>query len=691
MKSRFFTIVTPLIMLLFFVLGITPVFSAIPPVYSSAELTNRLKTGAYLQKTDNLLIIVDGLGKTFLGVGEPQSQKVARSLISNIGKTIPNIPHRRMLRVHGPKADRFEKDFSTIFGLYHKDAKGFTPIIATKTHAISDFDPLGMTFISATQDLRKLNGSHAVVLISDGINIPKSAIYESAYMKKKFRGSVCYYPILVGNDPQGAKNMNAIAKIGGCGFLAQYGAVDSPAELADYVEKIFFSKRRMPVKPVEVVEPEPEPLPVEEPLEPVMVDTEEVTEIVEEPAIPEIIEDEFVEEIAVIDDDIIILERQLPHDKVVTIELHVEFDLNMATLRPGYEEEIKKIADFMTLYPETEALLEGHTCDLGSEIYNQQLSSRRAATVKNYLADKFGIDPQRLKTRGAGEIEPIADNSTEEGREQNRRVMAVISTIVTDYVIIEQEILKSDFLSDDFILPPVDQIVDEMMQEEFIDEPQGVEMPEGGDDMTAPATHPMVMDEAPEVTSEVDAPEASGLAETTTMEESVPTTEEAVPAPPEQQEEPAAIAEAVAEQEAAVDAAFDVQEEPTEQLNPQPQAASAAVEGPAETMESPAREETAPTLPAEEVPAAETSPTVVDEPITAGEEQPISSGSAPQATSPEEEVVVSPGESAFDEEVTAAEIEQIEEAVSEPVSAPEGPADPESVVEGREEEEDSYL
>jgi OOP family OmpA-OmpF porin len=522
MKSRFFTIVTQILMLSVFFLSITPAFSAIPPAYNAEELTNRLKTGAYLQKTDNLMIIVDGLGETFLGVGEPQSQKIARFLISNIGKTIPNIPHRRLLRAFGPKADRFEKDFSTVFGLYHIDAKGFTPIITTKTLAISDFDPLGLTFISATKDLRKLSGTHAVVLISDGVNIPKSAIYESAYMKKKFGGSVCYYPILVGNDPQGTKNMSTIAKIGGCGVLAQYEAVDSPAELNDYVEKIFFAKRRVPVKPAVVKQPVAEDMqqPLgQEPVAPVMTDTPEVTEIIEQPAIPDIIEDEYGKKAPVIDDNIIILERQLPHDKVVTIELHVEFDLNKASLRTGYEEEIKKVADFMLLYPETEALLEGHTCDLGSAAYNQELSNRRANTVKNYLVKNFGIRPDRLNTRGAGESEPIASNATEEGRMKNRRVMAVISTIVTDYVVVEQEILKSDFLRDDFILPPVDQLVDELMQQEVVEEPQEVEIPESSEDAGGSGDSSMTPEGAPEMTAPASTEGAVDVPAQTTEEE----------------------------------------------------------------------------------------------------------------------------------------------------------------------------
>ncbi|MEN8256513.1 MAG: OmpA family protein [Thermodesulfobacteriota bacterium] len=649
MKSRFFTIVNPLLVIAVFFFSITPAFSSTPLVYDSNELTNRLKTGAYLQKTDNLMIIVDGLGETFLGVGEPRNQKIARFLISNMGKTIPNIPHRRMLRIHGPKAERFEKDFSTIFGLYHTDAKGFTPIIATKTHAISDFDPLGLAFISATKDLRKLSGSHAVVLISDGVNIPKSAIYESAYMKKKFRGSVCYYPILIGNDPQGAKNMSSIAKVGGCGFLAQYEGVDSPAELNDYVEKIFFAKRRVPVKPVApVAVAEPETTTDQTP------DEEQVltdTEIVEEPAIADVIEDQYaVEEIPAVDGDIIILERQLPHDKVVTIELHVEFDLNKASLRTGYEEEIREVADFMLLYPETEALLEGHTCDLGSAPYNLQLSKRRAATIKNYLVKNFSIDPDRLKIRGAGESEPIADNSTEAGRMKNRRVMAVISTIVTDYVVVEQELLKSDFLSDDFILPPVDQVVDEVMQQEIVEEPQEEETSESTEETISSEADPMATEEPAEMPTEAE-PTEIPVVESAVEEDSQTTSEEVVEgevSPTEEVVEDTMDKSAVQESgESAADEAFDLKKQPAE--------------------------DTAAPVTAEKEPA------LVEPPKEA----------APQKAPSDDVVVVSPGESAFDDKGIPAQVEETEEVAPAPSQEEkDDTVSPEKVKLG---EDDSFL
>ena len=69
--------------------------------------------------------------------------------------------------------------------------------------------------------------------------------------------------------------------------------------------------------------------------------------------------------------------------------------------------------------------IEGHTDNQGSDRYNQDLSDRRAASVRRYLIAQ-GVEPQRLKSRGFGESRPIEDNRTEEGRAANRRVEFLI-------------------------------------------------------------------------------------------------------------------------------------------------------------------------------------------------------------------------------------------------------------------------
>jgi OOP family OmpA-OmpF porin len=108
------------------------------------------------------------------------------------------------------------------------------------------------------------------------------------------------------------------------------------------------------------------------------------------------------------------------------VSLDIEFDINKADIRPQYHDEVAKVGDFMKKYPTTTAVIEGYADEVGSADYNLQLSQRRAESVVKALVDKFGIDPTRLSAKGYGEAKPISDNSSDAGRQKNRRIDAII-------------------------------------------------------------------------------------------------------------------------------------------------------------------------------------------------------------------------------------------------------------------------
>lgn len=107
--------------------------------------------------------------------------------------------------------------------------------------------------------------------------------------------------------------------------------------------------------------------------------------------------------------------------------INVQFDFNKDTIRPDATNNLDKIGSFLATHPQIVITLEGHTCDMGSERYNRSLSRQRAESVKKYMILKFNITPVRLTTVEYGFSRPIAANATEEGRQQNRRVMATIT------------------------------------------------------------------------------------------------------------------------------------------------------------------------------------------------------------------------------------------------------------------------
>jgi OOP family OmpA-OmpF porin len=116
-------------------------------------------------------------------------------------------------------------------------------------------------------------------------------------------------------------------------------------------------------------------------------------------------------------------------ETLVTITLNVEFDTNKAVVKDKYRNEIKKVADFMKKYPNTTAVIEGHTDNVDTAEFNKKLSDERANSVRQYLINNFGIKASRLSAVGYGLTKPIASNSTEEGRQKNRRVQAVIKAM----------------------------------------------------------------------------------------------------------------------------------------------------------------------------------------------------------------------------------------------------------------------
>jgi outer membrane protein OmpA-like peptidoglycan-associated protein len=105
----------------------------------------------------------------------------------------------------------------------------------------------------------------------------------------------------------------------------------------------------------------------------------------------------------------------------LTLKGDVTFDVDSAAVRPGLYNELDRVANILVRYPETSILVEGHTDSTGSEVYNQQLSERRANSVKNLLLER-GVAEYRITAIGHGETKPVATNETSAGRQMNRRV-----------------------------------------------------------------------------------------------------------------------------------------------------------------------------------------------------------------------------------------------------------------------------
>ena len=113
-----------------------------------------------------------------------------------------------------------------------------------------------------------------------------------------------------------------------------------------------------------------------------------------------------------------------PRGMVLTLG-DVLFDTGRSQLKPGGGRKIDQLAQFLTEHPGRRVQVDGFTDSVGSDAYNEELSQRRADSVKEALLER-GIDPSRIGSEGYGKAYPVASNSESGGRQLNRRVEVVI-------------------------------------------------------------------------------------------------------------------------------------------------------------------------------------------------------------------------------------------------------------------------
>jgi OOP family OmpA-OmpF porin len=238
--------------------------------------------------------------------------------------------------------------------------------------------PLEAAILAASNDLKGLQGRSALIIFSDGVDMGDASVKAAANVKSQYGDKLCIYTVQIGDDKQGAKVLDQIVKAGQCGVSVKGDDLADDPSMNNFVERIFLASKQAQKK-----------------------------EVMKEAAV----------------------QKEAPASKEVSIGLLVEFDTGMATVKPKYNTEIKKVADFMKEYPDANAVIEGHTDNVGKDAANIKLSQRRADSIKAYLVKKFGIDSSRIKTVGYGPNKPVASNATKEGRQKNRRVNAVFSNM----------------------------------------------------------------------------------------------------------------------------------------------------------------------------------------------------------------------------------------------------------------------
>ncbi len=109
----------------------------------------------------------------------------------------------------------------------------------------------------------------------------------------------------------------------------------------------------------------------------------------------------------------------------VTFSSGLLFDSNSEVVRPQALASLRLLATSLKKYSNTDLLIVGHTDSVGTATYNQDLSVRRATSASRYLVSQ-AVSQNRIRTSGRGELEPLATNGTDAGRQKNRRIEVAI-------------------------------------------------------------------------------------------------------------------------------------------------------------------------------------------------------------------------------------------------------------------------
>ena len=136
----------------------------------------------------------------------------------------------------------------------------------------------------------------------------------------------------------------------------------------------------------------------------------------------------------------------------------VNFEVDKAVIPEANKALLDRAVKLMEQVPDMTLMIIGHTDKIADPAYNMKLSEERAQAMKAYLVAQ-GADPSKLMTKGLGETDPIADNTTDQGRFRNRRIEFVVydeTTTANDGLAISDDALDPD-------LNPLDSDNDDLM------------------------------------------------------------------------------------------------------------------------------------------------------------------------------------------------------------------------------------
>ena len=315
-------------------------------------------------KIDNFIILLDQSGSMFIkDQGKTQAKaEMAKNLMTALNERVPELGYKGSLAVFAPG--------KTLIGPTEYNREMFKKTIEALPETGRVFGnqtPLGEAIMELDGTLSRTAGKTAVLIVSDGErNIGRDATQAARTMHEKYP-DVCFHALSLSEDDKGRATLKNITQLGDCLYFEASELSADPAAVDQLARDIFYT--------------------VEE--------REVVAEVV------------AVEAAAVV-------------PEIINLDA-INFAFDKYELSPEARMNLDGNLQRLSSQPDLSIVIQGHADSTGPEEYNQKLSERRAQAVYDYFSSR-GVSPERMQTLGYGETQPVADNSTAQGRSLNRRV-----------------------------------------------------------------------------------------------------------------------------------------------------------------------------------------------------------------------------------------------------------------------------
>lgn len=360
-------------------LALTSACSTTPTATTAFDATQLRPEANERVKVDRALLLVDASGSIDSRTQFPDAKALVESF------------------VQGMPEGRYDTGVIA-FGGTQRDSLRLAPFarstVAGKVSSVSHLGedtPLPTVLDEARSQLAGTSGHTAIVMFTDGLPSVASreqpADWTLAAARRLLRsqsGLVCFHTVQVGDDPAGTALLRQLAELTPCGSIQSANAIQNGSDLLIAQRHIFMGSA----------------LPAVAAAAPRDADRDGVADNRDNcPRTP----------------------RGAEVDKRgCWVLIGLNFALDSSAIDSQGNRELDDVARILRENPDVRIRIDGHTDSLGEASYNQALSERRARALQTHL-ESVGIDPSRMDSRGHGETDPIADNSTRQGQAINRR------------------------------------------------------------------------------------------------------------------------------------------------------------------------------------------------------------------------------------------------------------------------------